>query len=148
MGITGLLPFLSPLHRKVHISQYKGLCVAVDTYCWLHRGAFSCAFELATGRSVYIGHSLLLFFFILKCSIFSKTVCIFWSLGVPTQRYVNYVVKRIKLLQHHNILPIMVFDGCNAPSKKLTDDKRRDTKKVSEQLTHSFVNTNFLPEVT
>ena len=49
MGITGLLPFLSNIHKKVHVGQYAGRCVAVDTSCWLHRGAFSCAFELATG---------------------------------------------------------------------------------------------------
>ena len=50
MGIQGLLPFLSNLHRKAHLSQYKGAVVAVDTSCWLHKGAFSCAFELATGN--------------------------------------------------------------------------------------------------
>ncbi|KNC96155.1 uncharacterized protein SPPG_08543 [Spizellomyces punctatus DAOM BR117] len=50
MGIQGLLPFLKDIHRHVHISTYRGQTVAVDTYVWLHRGAFACALELATGR--------------------------------------------------------------------------------------------------
>ncbi|KAL5253322.1 hypothetical protein ACHWQZ_G013192 [Mnemiopsis leidyi] len=101
MGITGLLPFLSNLHKKVHVGQYSGKCVAVDTSCWLHRGAFSCAFELATGQ--------------------------------PTTKYVNYIVKRIKLLLYHKIYPIMVFDGCNTPSKKNTNEKRREHRQTNRE---------------
>ncbi|XP_063681939.1 exonuclease 1-like [Bolinopsis microptera] len=101
MGITGLLPFLSNIHKKVHVGQYAGRCVAVDTSCWLHRGAFSCAFELATGQ--------------------------------PTTRYVNYIAKRIKLLLYNKVYPVMVFDGCNTPSKKNTNEKRRDVRHANRE---------------
>ncbi|XP_064600916.1 exonuclease 1-like [Liolophura sinensis] len=50
MGIQGLLPFLKKIHSPVNVSQYSGCTVAVDAYCWLHRGAFSCADKLAMGE--------------------------------------------------------------------------------------------------
>ena len=50
MGITGLLPFLKSIHEHVNIAQFAGSTVAVDAYCWLHKGAFSCAEKLALGE--------------------------------------------------------------------------------------------------
>ncbi|KAM5146784.1 exonuclease 1 isoform 1-T2 [Mantella aurantiaca] len=50
MGIQGLLQFLKEASEPVHASQYKGQTVAVDTYCWLHKGAFACAEKLAKGE--------------------------------------------------------------------------------------------------
>ena len=46
MGIQGLLPFLKGIQRDVHVSSFRGRKVAVDGYCWLHKGAYSCAFQL------------------------------------------------------------------------------------------------------
>lgn len=52
MGITGLLPFLekSKVSRPANIKEFKGCTVAADAYCWLHKGAFSCADKLARGE--------------------------------------------------------------------------------------------------
>ncbi|CAH1402373.1 unnamed protein product [Nezara viridula] len=50
MGIQGLLSFLDKASRPVNISEFSGCTVAVDTYCWLHKGAFSCAEKLARGE--------------------------------------------------------------------------------------------------
>lgn len=50
MGINGLLPFLKKIHSPVNISQFAGCTVAIDAYCWLHKGAFSCAEKLALGE--------------------------------------------------------------------------------------------------
>ncbi|KAK0168682.1 hypothetical protein PV327_002458 [Microctonus hyperodae] len=50
MGITGLIPFLEKSSKKGNISQFSGCTVAVDTYCWLHKGAFSCADKIAMGQ--------------------------------------------------------------------------------------------------
>ena len=50
MGITGLLPYLKKASKKTNLSEFKGCSVAVDSYCWLHRGAFSCAEKLALGE--------------------------------------------------------------------------------------------------
>ncbi|GAB6031733.1 Rad2 nuclease [Chamberlinius hualienensis] len=51
MGINGLLRFLQPASHHTNIRNYSGCTVAVDTYCWLHRGAFSCADKLAIGEA-------------------------------------------------------------------------------------------------
>lgn len=50
MGITGLLPCLKSLVRRVHIGEYQGKKVAVDGYCWLHKGAYACSRELCEGE--------------------------------------------------------------------------------------------------
>ena len=50
MGISGLLPFLKDALTNVNIREYEGSTVAVDTYCWIYKGAFSCAEDLALGN--------------------------------------------------------------------------------------------------
>ncbi|XP_068920577.1 exonuclease 1 [Petaurus breviceps papuanus] len=50
MGIQGLLQFIKDASEPIHIKKYKGQVVAVDTYCWLHKGAFACAEKLAKGE--------------------------------------------------------------------------------------------------
>ena len=50
MGIQGLLPILKPIQRQRHLSELAGQTLAVDAYVWLHRGAFACAAEIATGK--------------------------------------------------------------------------------------------------
>uniref|UniRef100_A0A182PP82 Exonuclease 1 n=1 Tax=Anopheles epiroticus TaxID=199890 RepID=A0A182PP82_9DIPT len=50
MGITGLLPFLEKASSACHLRDLRGKCVAIDTYCWLHRGAFGCAERIARGE--------------------------------------------------------------------------------------------------
>ncbi|BFZ12204.1 hypothetical protein BsWGS_15243 [Bradybaena similaris] len=50
MGIQGLLPFLKAIHTPVNIADFPGATVAIDAYCWLHKGAFSCAEKLALGE--------------------------------------------------------------------------------------------------
>lgn len=50
MGINALLPSLKSIVRTVHVGEaYGGKRVAVDSYCWLHRGAYSCSAELVEG---------------------------------------------------------------------------------------------------
>lgn len=50
MGIQGLLPLLKPIQTQRHLSEFAGQTLAVDAYVWLHRGAYACATELATGK--------------------------------------------------------------------------------------------------
>ena len=50
MGISALLPSLKSIVRTKHVGEaYGGKRVAVDSYCWLHRGAYSCSVELVEG---------------------------------------------------------------------------------------------------
>jgi exonuclease-1 len=48
MGIQGLLQLLKPAQEDCHISKFKNQTAVIDIMVWLYKGAFSCAFELAT----------------------------------------------------------------------------------------------------
>ncbi|OAA59841.1 DNA repair protein (XPGC)/ Rad [Niveomyces insectorum RCEF 264] len=50
MGISGLLPLLKSIQRPTELKKFAGETIAVDAYGWLHRGAISCAMELAQGK--------------------------------------------------------------------------------------------------
>ncbi|CAH1638849.1 unnamed protein product [Spodoptera littoralis] len=50
MGITGLLPFIDKASRRTNISEFSGCTVAIDSYCWLHKGTYSCADKLIRGE--------------------------------------------------------------------------------------------------
>lgn len=50
MGITGLIPFLEKASSTINVSEFSGSTVAIDTYCWLHKGAFACADKLVRGE--------------------------------------------------------------------------------------------------
>ncbi|KAI0148604.1 hypothetical protein GGR57DRAFT_236427 [Xylariaceae sp. FL1272] len=50
MGIKGLLPLLKSIHRPAQLNKFSGETFGVDAYGWLHRGAISCAIELAEGK--------------------------------------------------------------------------------------------------
>ncbi|EDV30856.1 uncharacterized protein Dana_GF14831 [Drosophila ananassae] len=60
MGITGLIPFVEKASSKLQLKDIRGTTVAVDTYCWLHKGVFGCAEKLARGEDtdVYIQYCL------------------------------------------------------------------------------------------
>lgn len=46
---TGLYKWLDSIKRVEHVKKYGGKVLGVDTYSWLHKGAFSCALELVQG---------------------------------------------------------------------------------------------------
>jgi len=54
--------------------------------------------------------------------------------GQATDMYVRYVMRWCNLLLDHRIKPILVFDGSNLPSKKVTEDKRRKKRKEAREL--------------
>ena len=109
MGITGvtvlpvpvqyflifsqLLPCLKSITTNVNVREYEGKRVAVDAYCWLHKGAYACSYELCQ--------------------------------SIPTDKYIKYCLHRVKMLQHNNITPVLVFDGGPLPNKRIQEEKRR-----------------------
>lgn len=50
MGISHLFPLLEKSGRPCSLEEFKNRSVAVDSYAWLHRGAYSCAEQLAKGE--------------------------------------------------------------------------------------------------
>lgn len=130
MGIQGLLPILKEITTQTHIREWAGKTLAVDAYAsslppipprpkltsarkqvWLHRGAYGCAQELATGKST------------VKCALLSLV----WSSEgklTRSHRYVNYAMHRVRMLKHYGVTPLIVFDGGLLPSKMGTEDER------------------------
>ncbi len=49
MGIPGLLQLVAPVTVPVHVQQLAGRRVAIDSYSWLHKGAYACAQQLVQG---------------------------------------------------------------------------------------------------
>lgn len=90
---TQLLPCLKSITTNVNVREYEGKRVAVDAYCWLHKGAYACSFELCQ--------------------------------SIPTDKYIKYCLHRVKMLQHNNITPVLVFDGGPLPNKRIQEEKRR-----------------------
>ncbi|PPQ81670.1 hypothetical protein CVT25_013348 [Psilocybe cyanescens] len=107
MGISGLLPALKSIQVTRHISEYSGKTVAVDAYVWLHRGVYSCATELATGKI--------------------------------TNKYVDYAMHRVRMLQHHKITPYVVFDGGPLPAKKGTESDRKSKRDENLARGNAFM---------
>jgi len=60
MGITGLIPFVGKASSQLQLKDIRGSTVAVDTYCWLHKGVFGCAEKLARGEEtdIYVQYCL------------------------------------------------------------------------------------------
>nr|GEV69359.1 exonuclease 1 [Tanacetum cinerariifolium] len=105
MGIKDLLKFMKPYVEPIHIKKYAGKRVGIDAYSWLHKGAYSCSMELSLNME-----------------------------GDKKFQYLNYCMHRINLLRHHNISPVLVFDGCNIPCKAVTEQDRHSKRKGNHDL--------------
>lgn len=116
MGIKGLLPFLSAAQRDVNIASFRNQRAAIDAYCWLHRGAYSCALQLVmkteSCEKLLVG-CLLLCRFCLAAHLYHRP-------------FIKFCMKRVNLLRQYNITPIVVFDGANLPMKADTETERRE----------------------
>ena len=97
MGIKGLLKFLKGAERDVHIQSFRGQTVAIDGYCWLHRGAHSCLVELAMK-----------------------------SKKIEELPLIGFCMKRISLLRKNDVTPIVVFDGASLPMKANIEKERKE----------------------
>ena len=60
-------------------------------------------------------------------------------LNQKTDGYVVYVLRYVDLLLHHNIKPILVFDGRNLPSKATTEKKRRENRAKYRKMARDFL---------
>lgn len=102
MGITGLLPLLKGVGRPVNLQEFSGKKVAVDAYCWLHRGCCSCAVELCQNQPTA------------KYNLCSNLTLVMFH----ACRYIVYCLNQVRMLLHFGIKPILVFDGAPLPAKK------------------------------
>ncbi|NWX66235.1 EXO1 Exonuclease, partial [Promerops cafer] len=89
MGIQGLLQFIKEAAEPCHVKKYKGLTVAVDTYCWLHKGAYACAEKLARGEPTdfYVAFCMKLVHMLLSFGI--KPILVFDGCTLPSKKEVE-----------------------------------------------------------
>ncbi|NXH70406.1 EXO1 Exonuclease, partial [Hydrobates tethys] len=89
MGIQGLLQFIKEAAEPTHVKKYKGQTVAVDTYCWLHKGAYACAEKLARGEptDVYVAFCMKLVDMLLSFGI--KPILVFDGCTLPSKKEVE-----------------------------------------------------------
>ncbi|KFP79238.1 Exonuclease 1 [Acanthisitta chloris] len=89
MGIQGLLQFIKEAAEPAHVKKYKGLTVAVDTYCWLHKGAYACAEKLARGEPTdhYVAFCMKLVDMLLSFGI--KPILVFDGCTLPSKKEVE-----------------------------------------------------------
>ncbi|XP_025244779.1 exonuclease 1 isoform X2 [Theropithecus gelada] len=89
MGIHGLLQFIKEASEPIHVRKYKGQVVAVDTYCWLHKGAIACAEKLAKGEPTdrYVGFCMKFVNMLLSHGI--KPILVFDGCTLPSKKEVE-----------------------------------------------------------
>ncbi|XP_054653705.1 exonuclease 1 isoform X2 [Dunckerocampus dactyliophorus] len=89
MGIPGLLQFLKDAGEPINVKKYKGQTVAVDTYCWLHKGAFSCAEKLAKGEPTdqYVSYCMKYVDMLFSFNV--KPILVFDGRNLPSKREVE-----------------------------------------------------------
>ncbi|XP_077438278.1 exonuclease 1 [Vanacampus margaritifer] len=89
MGIPGLLQFIKDAGEPIHVKKYKGQTVAIDTYCWLHKGAFSCAEKLAKGEPTdqYVWYCMKYLDMLFSFSV--KPILVFDGRNLPSKREVE-----------------------------------------------------------
>ncbi|NXX80907.1 EXO1 Exonuclease, partial [Urocolius indicus] len=89
MGIQGLLQFIKEAAEPAHVKKYKGQAVAVDAYCWLHKGAYACAEKLARGEPTdfYVAFCMKLVDMLLSFGI--KPILVFDGCTLPSKKEVE-----------------------------------------------------------
>ncbi|KAG9478153.1 exonuclease 1 [Eleutherodactylus coqui] len=89
MGIQGLLQFLKEASEPINVKKYKGRTVAVDTYCWLHKGAFGCAEKLAKGEPTdqYVAFCMKLVHMLLSHGV--RPILVFDGCTLPSKKDVE-----------------------------------------------------------
>ena len=50
------------------------------------------------------------------------------ALGEKTTKYVNYFMQYVQVLIDNGVRPLIVFDGCDLPAKRSTNEKRREER--------------------
>ena len=103
MGIQGLLCELRAYERPTHVSEFKGQRVGIDVSGWLHRAVYGCSWALGSGEGFRAGFPL---------------------------PYVEYVLFRCRMLRHHGVEPLLVFDGRALGAKAEEDAGRKERREA------------------
>lgn len=80
-----MIPFLEKASARFHLRDFQGQCVAIDSYCWLHKGAFACADKLARGESTDIHIQFCLKYVNMLLSYDIKPILVFDGRHLPAK---------------------------------------------------------------
>ncbi|EJD36614.1 PIN domain-like protein [Auricularia subglabra TFB-10046 SS5] len=58
--------------------------------------------------------------------------------GNPTTKYVEWAMQRVRLMQHHHVMPYVVFDGGPLPAKLGTEEKRQQQREANLSTANSL----------
>ncbi|XP_012058070.1 PREDICTED: exonuclease 1 [Atta cephalotes] len=117
MGITGLLPFLEKSSRKTNIKEFSGGTVAIDSYCWLHKGAFSCAEKLMMGETTdaYVVYCMKYIKMLLRYKI--KPILVFDGQRLPAKEQTEIKRRKTRELNRRKAIELIqmgqVTEGTN-----------------------------------
>ncbi|KAL3317642.1 Rad2 nuclease [Cichlidogyrus casuarinus] len=89
MGIKGLLPFLKRCTVPINLKHLSGYVLAVDSYCWIHKGAFSCAAELGMGKNTDKYLNYVLTFVKMMLSFNIKPILVFDGNNLVAKRFTD-----------------------------------------------------------
>eukprot|EP01103_Thecamoeba_quadrilineata_P005916 TRINITY_DN1565_c2_g1_i1.p1 TRINITY_DN1565_c2_g1~~TRINITY_DN1565_c2_g1_i1.p1 ORF type:complete len:686 (+),score=183.40 TRINITY_DN1565_c2_g1_i1:85-2142(+) len=53
--------------------------------------------------------------------------------NIPTEKYINYCLDRVKMMKQLNITPVLVFDGAPLPIKGGTNEERRINRAANKE---------------
>ncbi|PSN62690.1 PIN domain-like protein [Corynespora cassiicola Philippines] len=56
------------------------------------------------------------------------------AMDKPTTKFVDFAMNRVRMLIHFGVIPYLVFDGDNLPSKAGTEKERRNKRKEGKRL--------------
>lgn len=56
------------------------------------------------------------------------------AISSPCHRYIDFCMNRVRMLIHFGIIPYLIFDGDNLPSKAGTEKDRRERRKEGKRL--------------
>eukprot|EP00939_MAST-03C_sp_MAST-3C-sp1_P005482 g5482.t1 len=60
--------------------------------------------------------------------------------GAPTDGYIRYFMNRIRQLLESHVVPFVVFDGGNLPSKAGTEEERKNRREEARRKGEAYMN--------
>ena len=65
-----------------------------------------------------------------------------------TTKYITYFMQQVQLLLNHGIRPLIDFDGCDLPAKRVTNEKRRNDRIEQIQIAKKLEERGLITEAS
>ncbi|GAB1869700.1 Exonuclease 1 [Camponotus japonicus] len=141
MGITGLLPFLEKSSKRTNIKEFSGSVVAIDSYCWLHKGVFSCAEKLMMGQTTnaYVLYCMKYIDMLLKYKI--KPILVFDGRRLPAKEHTEIKRRQTRQINRQKAIELIQM-GQVAEGRNLLKRAIDITHEIALELIKHCQNEN------